>query len=98
MEEMVYNIKEDIFFDKNPEGVFILSPKGETLILDDEVAIIIWQELNGHLSVTTKNLVEKLLVDFKLTTSSRKDVENDINRFMAELLNYELVEERNYEL
>lgn len=98
MDEKVYSIKDDIFFDKNPEGIFILSPTGETLILDDQVAMIIWQELKENLSVKTKNLVDKLIVDFKLATSARKDVENDVNRFLAELMNYELVEERNYEL
>ncbi|MEX6703190.1 PqqD family protein [Peribacillus frigoritolerans] len=98
MDKKVYSIKDDIFFDKNPEGIFILSPTGETLILDDDVAMIIWQELKDNLSIKTKKLVDKLLVEFKLANSERKDVENDVNRFLAELLNYELVEERNYEL
>lgn len=98
MDEKVYYIKDEIFFDKNPEGIFILSPTGETLILDDDVAMIIWQELKENSSINTGNLVDKLVIDFKLESSDRKDVENDVNRFLAELLNYELVEERDYEL
>ncbi|EJR95137.1 PqqD family protein (plasmid) [Bacillus mycoides] len=98
MKKKIYILKKDIFFDKNPEGIFILSPKGETLILDDEVAMVIWKEFNENSHLTNENLVGKLLIDFNLDVTFKERVENDVTRFFAELLNHGLIEEREYEL
>lgn len=98
MNSKVYTIKRDIFFDKNPEGIFILSPLGETLILDDDVSMLIWHELSINIELNTSSLVEKLLQDFQLESSLRKNVENDVKRFFTELLKYELVEDAHHEL
>ncbi|MCP1182179.1 PqqD family protein [Paenibacillus sp. 1781tsa1] len=40
-----FQIADDVFFDENIEGVFILSDSGEVYVLEDDVSKAVWNML-----------------------------------------------------
>ena len=78
-----YQIKEDVFFDENSEGIYVLSPSGDTLILDDPVAKMVWSLLSNE--IAHKSLVEEIMSACNLDHSMFHEVDEDIKIFLKEL-------------
>lgn len=77
-----YQIADDVFFDENVEGVFILSGSGEVFVLEDDVSKAVWSllaESAQSLAFISHQIKER----FKIGDDDR--VEDDIRDFVSAL-------------
>ncbi|MET3939127.1 hypothetical protein ABIC22_001939 [Paenibacillus sp. PvP094] len=79
----LYQIKEEIFYDENLEGIYLLTPSGNTLILDDVVAKYIWSTISNKAS--HEHIVNELMGAFNLDQSMLDEVKKDVTEFLSEL-------------
>lgn len=77
-----FQIADDVFFDENVEGVFILSGSGDVYVLEDDVSKTVWHFLADS-PQSLEFLCQQVKEKFKIGDDDR--VEDDIRDFVSAL-------------
>ncbi|WP_127529585.1 hypothetical protein [Paenibacillus kobensis] len=78
----LFQVADDVFFDENVEGVFILSGSGEVFVLEDDVSKAVW----GFLADSPQSLdfiCQQIREKFRIGEDD--NVEDDIWDFVSAL-------------
>ena len=76
----LFQVADDVFFDENVEGVFILSGSGEVYVLEDDVSKAVWSFLADSpqsLEFICGQIREKFMI------GEDDNVEDDIRDFVS---------------
>ncbi|WP_172252196.1 hypothetical protein [Saccharibacillus deserti] len=87
----IYSLNGSVFSNANTEGVFILSPTGETLILKDDVSCSIFNEFKKDNSVSLEQISEVVRRNFKISIEE-EEFQKDISEFVEVLLQHQIIQ------
>ncbi|GAS83759.1 MULTISPECIES: PqqD family protein [Paenibacillus] len=77
-----FQIADDVFFDENIEGVFILSDSGEVYVLEDDVSKAVWNMLADS-PQSLDDMCQHTKQKFNISEDDH--VEDDIRDFVTAL-------------
>ncbi|WP_426334091.1 PqqD family protein [Paenibacillus silvae] len=77
-----FQIADDVFFDENVEGIFILSDAGEVFVLEDDVGKAVWNMLADSVQ-SLDEMCQQIKLKFNI--GDEDHVEDDIRDFVTAL-------------
>lgn len=77
-----FQIADDVFFDENVEGIFILSESGEVFVLEDDVSKAVWNMLADS-AQSLDEMCQQIKLKFNI--GDEDHVEDDIRDFVTAL-------------
>ncbi|ATO48963.1 PqqD family protein [Brevibacillus laterosporus] len=85
-----YQVNKDIFYDQNVEGIFVLTPEGQTILFEDEVACTLWTHICTKETITLEEMLKEISGKFNVNTENTM-ITNDIQMFLDELVRHRLL-------
>ncbi|MDP5274605.1 hypothetical protein [Chengkuizengella axinellae] len=89
MSEILYGLNnEEVYAENTQQGIFILTPQGETIILNDTVSNVIWKSMMKE-PQSLLDLENKILQSFNIT--DRNMVKQDLLNFIKSLVQHNII-------
>lgn len=90
----MYSLNNSIFSNANTEGIFILSPAGETLILKDDVSCSIFNGFKEEGTQSLEQIFEVVRHNFKISIEEEL-FQKDISEFVEVLIQHQIIQVKN---